>query len=118
MLLKRGPNYNKKIIFNHPIFSYIIYSMSNPEEWKTENEFLQKLFPNKIVTSIWFIGWSMIYKFIDMNTLQWFGKDFGIRGGMGWFDIIFFFMTSAFALSVVILFVSTIYSVITGKKMF
>ena len=86
-------------------------------DFEKENQLLQKLFPNKIVATIWFIGWSMIYKLIDMNTLQWFGKTFPIKGGMGLIDIPAFFIVSAFALSAVVLILGPIYSVITGKKL-
>tara|TARA_A100001015_G_C14971319_1_gene705258 strand:- start:24 stop:290 length:267 start_codon:yes stop_codon:yes gene_type:complete len=82
-----------------------------------ENEILAKLFPNKIVNTLWFIGWCFIYKLIDMNTLQWFGKDMFIRGS-GWGDFIGFFVASAFALSVVLFCLMGIYSLITGKKIF
>ena len=68
-----------------------------------EDEILGKLFPNKIITFIWFIVWCTIYKILDMNTLQWFGEDIFIRGGKGLFHIIGFFIASAFALSVIIL---------------
>jgi len=39
-------------------------------DFEKEDQLLAKLFPNKIVATVWFIGWSMIYKLIDMNTLQ------------------------------------------------
>ncbi|MCH1612382.1 MAG: hypothetical protein L7S72_03720 [Flavobacteriales bacterium] len=83
-----------------------------------ENEVLAKLFPNKIVNTLWFIGWSFLYKLIDMNTIQWFGDDIFIRGDMGFIDIIGFFLMSFAVLCVVSLILMSIYSVITGKKIF
>jgi hypothetical protein len=48
---------------------------------KFGNEILGFLFKNKIYTTISIIIYLVIYKIIDMNTLQWFGDDIFVREG-------------------------------------
>ena len=61
-------------------------------------------FNTKLRFAITFICWSFIYKIIDMNTLQWFGKDIFIDGG-----IFGFCVASVFAFCLVILPIGIIY---------
>jgi heme exporter protein D len=47
-----------------------------------------------------------------MNTLQWFGKNIFVDG-----NVLGFFVASAFALSIVVLVLGTVYKLITGQKL-
>jgi len=53
------------------------------------------IFKNKIHSAISFTVWSTIYKIIDMNTLQWFGKNIFVDG-----NVLGFLFTSAFSFCV------------------
>ena len=74
--------------------------------------FIEKIAGTKIKAAISFIIWSIIYKIIDMNTLQWFGKNIFVDG-----NVLGFFVASAFALSIVVLVLGTIYKLVTGQKL-
>lgn len=76
------------------------------------DRFIDKIAGTKIKAVISFIVWSIIYKIIDMNTLQWFGKNIFVDG-----NVLGFFVASAFALSIVVLFLGTIYKLMTGQKL-
>ena len=47
----------------------------------TINNILEYAFKNKLNTSITGVIYLLIYKVIDMNTIQWFGDDIFIRNG-------------------------------------
>lgn len=76
------------------------------------DRFIDKIAGTKIKAIISFIVWSIIYKIIDMNTLQWFGKNIFVDG-----NVLGFFVASAFALSIVVLVLGTIYKLMTGQKL-
>ena len=76
------------------------------------DRFIDKIAGTKIKAVISFIVWSIIYKIIDMNTLQWFGRNIFVDG-----NVLGFFVASAFALSIVILVLGTVYKLITGQKL-
>ena len=76
------------------------------------DRFIDKIAGTKIKAVISFIVWSIIYKIIDMNTLQWFGKNIFVDG-----NVLGFFVASAFALSIVVLVLGTIYKLMTGQKL-
>ena len=76
------------------------------------DRFIDKIAGTKIKAVISFIVWSIIYKIIDMNTLQWFGKNIFVDG-----NVLGFFVASAFALSIVVLVLGTVYKLITGQKL-
>lgn len=83
-------------------------------EYKSNSadRFIDKIAGTKIKAIISFIVWSIIYKIIDMNTLQWFGKDIFVDG-----NVLGFFVASAFALSILVLVLGTIYKLMTGQKL-
>lgn len=73
--------------------------LNNKYKPDAADKFIGFFFDTKLRFALSFIGWSIIYKIIDMNTLQWFGKDIFIRDGnilefivcsVGIFCIIFF----------------------------
>ena len=76
------------------------------------DRFIDKIAGTKIKAVISFIVWSIIYKIIDMNTLQWFGKNIFVDG-----NVLGFFVASAFALSIAVLVLGTIYNLVTGQKL-
>jgi hypothetical protein len=76
------------------------------------DRFIDKIAGTKIKAVISFIVWSIIYKIIDMNTLQWFGKNIFVDG-----NVLGFFVASAFALSIAVLVLGTIYKLVTGQKL-
>ena len=76
------------------------------------DRFIDKIVGTKIKAVISFTVWSIIYKIIDMNTLQWFGKNIFVDG-----NVLGFFVASAFALSIVVLVSGTIYKLVTGQKL-
>ena len=43
------------------------------------DKFIGFLFKNKINGSVTFVVYLIIYKIIDMNTIQWFGDDIFIK---------------------------------------
>ena len=47
----------------------------------TINNILGYVFKNKLNASIAGVVYLLIYKVIDMNTIQWFGDDIFIRNG-------------------------------------
>ena len=80
---------------------------------KSADKFLEFLFKNKINGSITFVVYLIIYKVIDMNTLQWFGDDIFIKNDANFLE----FAVCAIGLgSVVFLIFGTIYKIITGQK--
>ena len=68
-------------------------------------------FDSKLRFALTFIGWSIIYKLIDMNTLQWFGKDIFIKG-----SIIGFCVASVFSFCLAVLPFGVIYEFLKPKK--
>jgi len=68
------------------------------------------LFKNKIHFAISFIIWSIIYKIIDMNTLQWFGRDIFVDG-----NVLGFFVASAFAFCLLGFIVGSILNLFIGE---
>jgi len=75
------------------------------------DKFLEFFIKNKIRGVISFIVWSFIYKIIDMNTLQWFGRDIFVDG-----SVLGFFVASAFSLSVFLFIFLSIYQLFTGQR--
>ena len=75
------------------------------------DKFLGFFIKNKIRGVVSFIVWSFIYKIIDMNTLQWFGRDIFVDG-----SVLGFFVASAFSLSVFLLVFLGIYQLFTGQR--
>jgi hypothetical protein len=81
------------------------------------DKFMGFLFKNKVNSIITFFVWSFIYKIIDLNTLQWWGKDMFINSdiqGIG--NLIGFCVASIFSFLMVVLLLGSIYSFLTGKK--
>jgi len=78
---------------------------------KSADKFLGFLFKNKINGSITFVVYLIIYKIIDMNTIQWFGDDIFIK------ENFIMFVGCAIGLgSIVVLVLGTIYKILTGQK--
>jgi len=72
------------------------------------------LFKNKINGSITFVVYLIIYKIVDMNTLQWFGKDIFIKNDSNIFE----FVVCAIGLgSIVFLILGSIYKLLSGQKL-
>ena len=75
------------------------------------DKFLGFLFKNKINGSVTFVVYLIIYKIVDMNTIQWFGDDIFIK------ESFLVFLGCAIGLgSIVFLILGTIYKIITGQK--
>ena len=80
---------------------------------KSADKFLEFLFKNKINGSITFVVYLIIYKIIDMNTIQWFGDDIFLKNDSNLFE----FAVCAIGLgSIVLLVLVTIYKILTGQK--
>ena len=78
------------------------------------NQILSILFKNKLRGSITFVVYLLIYKIIDMNTLQWFGKDIFIKNDSNIFE----FVVCAIGLgSIVFLILGSIYKLLSGQKL-
>ena len=80
---------------------------------KSADKFLGFLFKNKINGSITFVVYLIIYKIVDMNTIQWFGDDIFLKNDSNFFE----FAACAIGLgSIVFLVLGTIYKILTGQK--
>ena len=66
---------------------------------------------DKVTLFISYIVWCLIYKVIDMNTMQWFGKGMFITEGEVWE----FFVMAIFAFFVIAWVIGLIHSFFTGK---
>ncbi len=77
----------------------------------TINKILNFPLKNKLTTSITFIIYLLIYKAIDMNTIQWFGDDIFIREG----NIFEFIVIAIFMGSCVIVAIAIIADALKGK---
>jgi len=75
------------------------------------NRILEILVGSKIRFAIFFICWSVIYKIIDMNTLQWFGRDIFVDG-----NVLGFFLASFVALCLAFLPIGLIYEFFDPDK--
>ena len=69
------------------------------------------IFKDKIHIAISYIVWSFIYKIIDMNTMQWFGKGIFVTKGEPWE----FLVMSVLAFFILSWIVMGIFSLLTGK---
>ena len=70
------------------------------------------IFKDKIHIAISYIVWSFIYKIIDMNTIQWFGKGIFVTKGEPWE----FLVMSVLAFVILSWIVMGIFSFLTGKS--
>ena len=70
------------------------------------------IFKDKIHIAISYIVWSFIYKIIDMNTMQWFGKGIFVTKGEPWE----FLVMSVLAFVILSWIVMGIFSFLTGKS--
>jgi hypothetical protein len=77
----------------------------------TINKILEYAFKNKLNTSITGVVYLLIYKVIDMNTIQWFGDDIFIREG----NILEFIVVAAVMGSFVIVAIAIIADALRGK---
>ena len=77
----------------------------------TINKILEYAFKNKLNTSITGVVYLLIYKVIDMNTMQWFGDDIFIREG----NILEFIVVAAVMGSFVIVAIAIIADALKGK---
>ena len=77
----------------------------------TINNILEYAFKNKLNTSITGVVYLLIYKVIDMNTIQWFGDDMFIREG----NILEFIVVAAVMGSFVIIAIAIIADALRGK---
>ena len=77
----------------------------------TINNILEYAFKNKINTSITGVIYLLIYKVIDMNTIQWFGDGMFITEG----NIIEFIVAAVFFGSCVIFVIAVIADALKGK---
>jgi len=69
------------------------------------------IFKDKIHIAISYIVWSFIYKIIDMNTLQWWGKGIFVTEGEPWE----FLLMSIFAFFIISWILMGIFSLLTGR---
>ena len=69
------------------------------------------IFKDKIHIAISYIVWSFIYKIIDMNTMEWFGKGIFVTKGEPWE----FLVMSVLAFFILSWIVMGIFSLLTGK---
>ena len=67
------------------------------------------IFKDKIHIAISYIVWSFIYKIIDMNTMQWFGKGIFITEG----GVLGFFFMAVIAFFIIAWAVLGIYDLLT-----
>ena len=77
----------------------------------TINNILEYAFKNKLNTSITGVVYLLIYKVIDMNTMQWFGDDIFIRNG----NLLEFIVVAAVMGSFVIIAIAIIADALRGK---
>ena len=77
----------------------------------TLNKILDFPLKNKLTTSITFIIYLLIYKVIDMNTIQWFGDDIFIRNG----NVLEFIVIAIFMGSCVIVAIAIIADALRGR---
>jgi len=77
----------------------------------TINNILEYAFKNKLNTSITGVVYLLIYKVIDMNTMQWFGDDIFIRNG----NLLEFIVVAAVMGSFVIVAIAIIADALRGK---
>tara|TARA_R110000803_G_scaffold135079_1_gene202050 strand:+ start:924 stop:1184 length:261 start_codon:yes stop_codon:yes gene_type:complete len=70
------------------------------------------IFKDKTHIAISYIVWSLIYKIIDMNTIQWFGKGIFVTKGEPW-EFLFMSVIAFFIISWVVM---GIFSFLTGKS--
>ena len=77
----------------------------------TINNILEYAFKNKLNTSITGVIYLLIYKVIDMNTLQWFGDDIFIRNG----NVLVFIVCAIVWGSLIIFILSIIVDALKGK---
>jgi hypothetical protein len=77
----------------------------------TINNILGYAFKNKINTSITGVIYLLIYKVIDMNTIQWFGDGMFITEG----NILEFIVAAVFFGSCVIFVIAVIADALKGK---
>lgn len=77
----------------------------------TINNILGYVFKNKLSASIAGVVYLLIYKVIDMNTIQWFGDDMFIREG----NILEFIVVAVFMGSCVIVAIAIIADALRGK---
>ena len=77
----------------------------------TINKILEYAFKNKLNTSITGVVYLLIYKVIDMNTMQWFGDDIFIRNG----NLLEFIVVAAVMGSFVIIAIAIIADALRGK---
>ena len=79
----------------------------------TLNKILEYPLKNKLTTSITFIAYLLIYKVIDMNTIQWFGDEIFIDPSKG--NVIEFIVCSILFGSAIIFVYSIIADALKGK---
>ena len=77
----------------------------------TINNILEYAFKNKLNTSITGVIYLLIYKVIDMNTIQWFGDGMFITEG----NILEFIVAAVFFGSCVIFVIAVIADALKGK---
>ena len=77
----------------------------------TINKILEYAFKNKLNTSITGVVYLLIYKVIDMNTIQWFGDDIFIRNG----NVLEFIVCAIGLGSLIIFILSIIVDALRGK---
>ena len=85
--------------------------MKEKYKQNSADKFLGFLFKDKINGSITFVVYLIIYKIVDMNTIQWFGDDIFIK------ENFIMFVGCAIGLgSIVVLVLGIIYKILTGQK--
>ena len=80
---------------------------------RTIDRILEYMFKNKLNTSITCIGYLLICKVIDMNTIQWFGDEIFIDPNKG--SIIEFIVCSILFGSAIIFVYAVIADALKGK---
>ena len=80
---------------------------------RTIDRILEYMFKNKLNTSITCIGYLLICKVIDMNTIQWFGDEIFIDPSKG--NVIEFIVCSILFGSFVIFVIAVISDALKGK---
>ena len=81
------------------------------EKQSTINKILIYAFKNKLNASITGVVYLLIYKVIDMNTIQWFGDDIFIRNG----NILEFIVAAVFFGSAIVFVGAIIADALKGK---
>ena len=77
----------------------------------TINNILGYVFKNKLNASIAGVVYLLIYKVIDMNTIQWFGDDIFIRNG----NVLEFIISAALFGALPIFIIAIIAEALKGK---